>query len=239
MGAPQNGCGPATLIMTRWPVLEVVSVQVAPNRMPYVWTTVPSGQGLYMPANPPVGLYGSVAPTAAAEGGQGILVSSEYVNWTYGRNGLAIQVQYINGWPHCGLTSAVMASESELQVDDCTGWAITSPLTGTTGATGTVYDAGSQEVIQVTAASVTQGPGTLTLASPLQNGHAAGVMVSTLPQSVVWAAILLSAAQALTRGATSTTVLQAPGGKSSGGSDRATSLAKQARDILAPFARII
>jgi hypothetical protein len=237
VGAPQNGCGPATLIMTRWPVLEVVSVQVARNCLPYVWATVPAD--LYQPQNPPVGLYGSTAPTAAAEGGQGVLVSSQYVNWEYGRNGLAIQVQYVNGWPHCGLTSAVVLGAESLPVDDCTGWAITSPLTGYTGATGTVYDAGNQEVVQVTGASATQGPGTLTLAAPLQAAHAAGTMVSTLPQSVVWAAILFGAAQALTRGATTTGVLQAPGGKSEGGQVRAVSLRKQACEILQPYARII
>jgi hypothetical protein len=64
-------------------------------------------------------------------------------------------------------------------------------------------------------------------------------MVSTLPQSVVWAAILFCCSQALTRGATSTTVLQAPGGKSSGGGERAQTLREQACKILEPFARII
>ena len=125
-------------------------------------------------------------------------------------------------------------------MDDCTGWAITSPVTGYVGATGTVYDAGSQEVIQCASSSVTSGPGTLTLASPLQSAHAAGTMVSTpAPVSVVWAAILFCCSQALTRGATSTTVLQAPGGKSDGGSVRAQTLAKQACDILAPYKRVI
>jgi len=239
VGAPQDGCGPATLITTRWPVLEVISVQVARNTLPYVWTTVPAGQGLYQPANPPVGIYGSIAPTAAAEGGQGILVSSQYINWAYGRNGYAIQVSYVNGWPHTSLTANAASGATTIAVDDCTGWAVTSALTGMTGATGTVYDAGNQEVIQCTAASATQGPGTLTLASPLQSAHASGTMVSTLPQSVVWAAILFCCSQALTRGATSTTVLQAPGGKSEGGAKRAQTLREQACEILAPFKRII
>ena len=239
VGAPQSGCGPATLITTRWPILEVVSVQVAPNRMPYVWTTVPAGQGLYSVQYPPAGLYGSTAPPAAGEGGQGILVSSEYVNWAFGRNGLAILVEYVNGWPHCGITAAVASGASSIAVDDCTGWAVTSPLTGYTGATGTVYDAGAQEVIQVTATSATQGPGTLTLASPLTYPHAAGVMVSTLPQTVVWAATLFGAAQALTRGATSTTVRQIPGTASSGAS-RIMDFEKQAKGLMVgTFDRII
>lgn len=232
-----RGGGPAELILTRWPVLEIVSVQVARNCPPYVWRTVPPE--LCWIKNPVSGLYGSVAPTAAAEGGQAILVSSQYVNLAYGPNGLAIQVTYINGWPHSGLTADAESGATQIQVDDCTGWAITAAVGGATGATGTVYDAGNQEVVQCTAATAAAGPGTLTLGAPLQSQHAAGTMVSTLPQSVVWAATLLSAAQALTRGATSTTVLQAPGSKSSGGGDRAMSLTRQAKAILQPFTRII
>lgn len=237
VGAPRDGCGPATLIMKRWPVLEVISIQVSRNTFPRAWTPVPAGN--WSVADPALGLYDSVAPTAAGEGGQAVLVSSQYVNWDYGRNGLAIEVQHVNGWPHAGLTANAAQGASTLQVDDCTGWAFTAAVGGAIGATGTVYDSGSQEVIQCTAASAAQGPGTLTVASPLQAAHPAGTMVSTLPQSVVWAAVLLAAAQALTRGATSTTVLQAPGAKSSGGSERAMSLTKQAQAILQPFTRII
>lgn len=231
-----NGPG-AELILKRWPVLEIVSVQVARNCLPYVWTQVPAGQCWIK--DPVSGMYGSVAPVAAAEGGQSVIVSGQYVNWNYGRNGLAIQVRYVNGWPHCAITVTAEAEATQIQVDDCTGWAVTSPLTGLTGATGTVYDAGNQEVVQCTAVSAQAGPGTVTLASPLQSQHSAGTMVSTLPQDVVWAAALFGAAQALTRGATTTSVLQAPGSRSSGGADRAMSLTKQAKAILAPFARII
>ena len=239
VSAPQNGSTqPATLILKRWPVLEIISVQVTRNTLP-AGPAVPVPAGSYAIQNPVSGLYGSIAPTAAAEGGQGILVSSQYVNWAYGRNGYAIETAYVNGWPHSGMTASAAQGASELQVDDCTGWAITSPLTGYVGATGTVYDAGNQEVVQCTAASAASGPGTLTLASPLQFDHAAGVMVSTLPETVVWAAILFCCSQALTRGATSTTVLQAPGGKSEGGSVRASTLAQKAKEILQPFARII
>jgi len=238
VGAPQGwSTEPARLVLKRWPVLEIVSVQVAQNTFPVVWTTVPAGN--YSIENPAVGLYGSVAPTAAAEGGQGILVNSQYINWSFGRNGFAIEVAYVNGWPHTSLTAAASASATTIAVDDCTGWAITAAVGGATGATGTVYDAGNQEVIQCTGASAATGPGTLTLASPLQFAHNAGVMVSTLPQSVVWAAILFCCSQALTRGATSTTVLQAPGGKSDGGATRAQSLREQACEILAPYKRVI
>lgn len=236
--APPNGSiEPAILILKRWPVLQVSSVQVARNTFPYVWTTVPSGN--YQPQNPISGLYNSTAPVAAAEGGQGILVNSQYVNWAYGRNGYAIQVSYLNGWPHCGLTANASSGATTLTVDDCTAWAITSPLTGYTGATGTVYDAGSQEVIHVTAASATSGPGTLTLASPLQSAHAAGTIVSTLPPNVGWAAIMFCVSQALARGATSTTVHQIPGGPGGGGTPGPKEWAECAKAALSDYARII
>lgn len=241
VGVDQQGRRPTSLILKRWPVLEVISVQVSPNCLPWNWVTVPPSD--YAVAYPPAGLYDSSAPPGAGEGSQQILLAPRWVNWSLGHDGYAIQVQHVNGWPHCGLTAAAAPVTGDtpqtIQVDDCTGWAAVSPLSGFTGATGTVYDAGNQEVVQCTAASAASGPGTLTLASPLQFDHAAGVMVSTLPETVVWAAILFCCSQALTRGATSTTVLQAPGGKSEGGSVRAQTLAKQAKDILAPFARII
>lgn len=234
---PNGGIEPAVLILKRWPILQVNSIQVAQNTFPVVWSAVPSGN--WSVQNPVSGLYGSVAPTAAAEGGQGVLVSSQYVNWWFGRNGYAIEVQYLNGWPHCGLTAAVASGASTITVDDCTAWAITSPLTGYTGATGTVYDAGQQEVVQVTTASATSGPGTLTLAAPLQSSHAAGTIVSTLPPNVGWAAIMFCISQALARGATSTTVHQVPGGPSGSGPMGPKEWAACAKAALSDYSRII
>jgi hypothetical protein len=229
-----RGTQPVTLITTRWPVLEVVSVQYAQNCLPYNWSTIPSG--VAVPSYPPTGLYGSSAPPATGEGGQSVRIPAGYVDWRYGPDGFAVLLEYVNGWPHCGLTAAAAEGATTLTVDDCTGWVVSPVFPGAaTGATGTVYDAGGQEVIQVTAASAVQGPGTLTLASPLLNAHAAGVMVSSLPQSAVWGAALFGAAQALTRGATSTTVREIPGKGTEGSGIRAASLEKQARDILAPF----
>jgi hypothetical protein len=57
------------------------------------------------------------------------------------------------------------------------------------------------------------------LSSALAYDHQEQVMVTTLPQSVIDATILLSAAQALQRGATSTTVHAIPGGPGGGGGD--------------------
>jgi hypothetical protein len=250
-GAPRvyvprgRGNQPVTLIMTRWPVLEVISVQYAKNELPYNWSTVPSG--LSVPAYPPSGLYGSSAPAASGEGGQAIRVPAGYIDWRYGPMGYATLTTYVNGWPHCGLTAQATPVTGDtpqtIQVDDCTGWVITPAFPGmASGATGTVYDAGGQEVIQVTAASASAGPGTLTLASPLTNSHAAGVMVSTLPQSVEWAAMLFAVATALERGATAMKLPEVPGGRiaqAAGQDPSSGNPAKWAKDILQPFCRII
>ena len=125
-------------------------------------------------------------------------------------------------------------------MDDCTGWAVTAPYGGNIGATGVIYDAGGQEVIHVTTASATQGPGTLTLAAPLANAHAAGVMVSTLPQSAIMAVIWYACSVALTRGATATSNREIPAsGASTTGPKSPEDCAAEAERSLDVFRRII
>jgi hypothetical protein len=230
--------GNARIVLQRWPILSVISIQVAAaNVFPHQWTTVPAG--MYEPEYAIPGLFGSVAPSAGGEGGQAIIIAPGYLNWWNGRQGLIAQVQYINGWPHAGIAVGALAGASALQVDDCTGWAITSAFSGVTGATGTVYDSGSQEVVQVTAASAVAGPGTLTLARPLAYAHSAGVFVSTLPQSAIWAVILFGTAQALTRGATSTTIHQLPGGAGGAQGKTPEDLTGEGELLLHPFRRTV
>ena len=211
----QVGSGNGRVILSRWPILSILSVQVAAsNVFPRTWTTVPSG--CYDIEVPAISILGSIAPSAAIDGGQAILIQPGWINWWNGRNGWLVQVTYINGWPHTSLTSDVAAGATSLPVDDCTGWGITGEW-GQTGAAGTVYDSGAQETIQCTATSVTSGAGDLTVASGLLYNHDAGTMITSLPQSVIGAVILFSAAEALTRGATSTTVHQIPGGSGGAG----------------------
>ena len=69
-------------------------------------------------------------------------------------------------------------------------------------------------------------------------GHKAGTMVTTLPQSVIQATILFSAAQALVRGATSTTIHAIPGTGASGGKG-AEDLITQGELLLHPLRRTI
>jgi hypothetical protein len=229
----QAGSGLGRVVLQRLPVLMINSVQVSPNTFPRQWTVVPSGY--YSPEYPALGLYDSIAPSAGGQGGQAILVQQGYISWCYGRSGTAIQVNYTHGWPHCSLTAAATAGTSVLTVDDCTGWGITTAAG--TGASGVIYDGGNQEAFHCSASSVTSGPGTLTLSSPLLYSHAAQIMVSSFPQNIVWATAMFAAAAALTRGATATTVQDAPGRGS--GTKGPEELANEAEVLLHPYRRTI
>jgi hypothetical protein len=235
----QQYTGNTRIILQRWPVVAVSSVKVAPNAIfPRQWTTLPTGY--YEIEYPASGIFGSAQPTGSGDGGQAIILAPGYVNWGMGRQGWVIQVQYVNGWPHAGLIASCVAGATTLTVDDCTGWAIPQAETGLVGATATIYDGGQQEVIQVTATSVTSGPGTLTLASGTSFAHDSnvGIIISTIPRDLQWATILLASAEALARGATSTTV-QEVSGKAQNSSARMDTLRHDAHRILSTFKRVI
>jgi hypothetical protein len=233
----QNGTGNGRIILSRWPILQILSVQVAANAVfPRQWSSLPAGN--WDTEVPPLSVYGNIAPSAAIDGGQAIVIPPGWINWGLGRHGWLVRVSYINGWPHTSLTAAVTAGATTLPVDDTTGWAITNEW-GQTGAAGIVYDSGFQETVQCTAASVTSGPGNLTIASPLNFSHNAGVMVTTLPQSVIGAVILFSAAEALTRGATSTTVHAIPGASGGSGGKGPEDLIGEGELLLHPLRRTI
>lgn len=225
--------GMARMVLSRWPVTNIVSVRVAPaNVFPRQWVTVPAG--FWQPEYPVVGHYGSNAPTSSGEGGQAILIAPGYVNWCLGRWGFAVQVQYTHGWPHTHLTASAVKNASTLTVADCTAWAPFAA--GEPGAGGIIYDiTGGQEPVSVTAASATSGPGTVTLASALSYPHDAGIMVSALPSNAIWATALFAAGAAMTRGATSTTVQSIPGHLGA----TPASLTKEAKAKLRGFCRTI
>ena len=225
------------LTASRWPVLEVTKVQTCPNNVwPRTWTVLPTGYA--EPEKPPIGIYGSIAPGGSADGGQGIIVAPGYVNWSLGRNGWAILVTYLNGYPHCSLTSAVAAGATSLPVNDTTGWAISNYYGTYTGATGVIKDSGWQEAVHVTTASTTSGPGNLTISAGLGYDHAAGTLVSTIPATVEQACILFCTAEALTRGATTTTIHDIGGHAQFTGGD-INGLIVQGELMLHPYRRTI
>jgi len=221
------------MVLQRWPVIQVISGQWnSTATFPPDWQPIPGSQ--FAIERPIIGLYGTSAPSDAGDGGQAVLIAPGYLTWAYGRRGIAIQVTYVNGWPHTSLTVAATAGSSVIQVDDCTGWAPVTP--GGQGATGVIKDASDQEAVTVTASSVTQGPGYLTLASPLGFGHGAGVLLTTLPEQIQQATILFAASQALVRGATATTIqtIAGTGEATASGHDQ---LEANARALCLPYKR--
>lgn len=226
------------VLLQRFPVMQITSVQVAPNAVwPRQYTVIPAGN--FEPEYPPITSYGTNAPSAGGQGGQAVIIAPGWINWSQGRWGYVIQVSYISGWPHTSLTLAAAPATppaaQTILTDNCAGW---GPFTtGAPGATGIIYDGGLQEVIQCTAASAAAGPGILTLAAPLQYAHPAGTMVSALPETIVWAAALMASAEALTRGATATVVAETPG--RAAGTVKPGDLVAQAEALLHPFRRSI
>ena len=208
--------GNTRIILARRPILQVTGVQVCPNNLwPRQWTQLPAGWA--EAESPAIGLYGSSAPSGDASGGQAIIVGPGYIGWQYGRNGWAIEVTYLNGWPHASLNSYVAAGATTLPVNDCTGWAVTNYYGTYTGATGVIKDSGQQEAFHVLTATAPAGPGNLALSAPTNYPHQAGTIISTMPHAVEQACIYFAAAEALTRGATTTTIHAVGGGAQSSG----------------------
>ena len=178
-------------------------------------------------------------PAGSADGGQAILVGGGYINWCYGRNGWAIEVTYINGWPHCSLTAAVLAGATTIPVNDCTGWAIENYYGTYTGATGRVEDSGQQEAIHVTVGLRHGGPGD---AHPRPRRSTTrtrpGRSSPRCPRSIEQACIYFATAEALTRGATSTTI-HAVGGAAQSSDSGARSLIEEGELLCHAFRRTI
>lgn len=222
-------------ILARWPVLSITQVLVAPNTFPRTYRTIPTNW--YEPEIPPIGIYGSNAPSSSAFGGQAIIIGAGYVDQCNGRNGYALQVTYTNGWPHAEIAQNATAGSTSLVLDDCTGWASTS-YQGKLGATGVIKDSGLQETTHVTSATTTAGPGTVGLSTPLVYPHQQGTIFTTMPAVIEQACILFATAEALTRGATTTTIHDISGHSQNTGGD-VEGLNSEAELLLHPFRRTI
>ena len=230
-----NGNG--RLLLSRSPVVFVLGGRVAmAATFPEQWTTLPASA--FKPAIPLLGLYGSTVPTGSDNSGQAVYLAPGNVSWLAGRYGYEVQVDYVNGWPHGSLQAPCERGDQTIDIDDCTGWMPPASAGLPVGATGTMYDPSSQETVTILEASATTGPGQLVLSQPLAYDHDVGVMISTLPQSVIQAAILYCVSQALTRGATATiTPGGGPGGGGGGGGGE--DLAGEAELLIHPYRRVI
>jgi hypothetical protein len=237
----QSATGNTRVILRRWPVTQILAVQVSPNSaFPRQFQLVPSG--MYDVEHPVLGLYSNTAPTSSADGGQSMLIAPGFVSNALGRDGYRMLVSYTNGWPHTSLTASVTAGATVLNVDDVTAWA---------GASAFIYDGAVTETITVTsvtsntplvlpnnAGTALTGPGTLTLSAPLLNAHSAGAVVSTLPGSVIWAATLAATSQALEAGITSVSIQNIPGSLTTGGHG-VSDIKTEYELLLEPYKRVI
>lgn len=215
----QQDTGNTRMILSSWPVTQILQVAVSPNTFPRSFQVVPSGY--YEPEVPPITTYGTSSPSSAADGGQAMLLSAGYINWGLGRHGFAASISYLNGWPHAGTTVSAASNATQLTVDDVTGMA---------GANVFIYDGAQTEtaaVVSVEAntpytlpfagATAQAGPGAIQLSAGTAYAHAAGCVVSAMPQNVLWAAILATVVQALESGVTAVTIQALPGAKTVGG----------------------
>lgn len=237
----QNSTGTARIILARWPVTQILAVQIAAaGTFPRQWVNVPAN--MWDIEYPVLGIYGSSSPSAAGEGGQSVLLAPGYLDWWMGRNGYRVAMSYVNGWPHTSLTASASAGASTLFVDDVTGFV---------GASAFIYDGSLTETVSVRSVSALTpltlpngggtaqaGPGTLTLTSPLVNAHPGGVLVSSLPQDILWATILAATTQALEAGITAVTIQNIPGALAYGGRGW-NDLVTEYQRILTPYRRVV
>lgn len=225
--------GVARLLLSRSPVTAVLGGQVSPAyAFPEQWTQIPANA--FRPERPLIGVYGTTSPGASGDGGQAVYLGPGYASWWQGA--CEVQVTYINGWPHGSLQAAAVAGATSIAIDDCTGWGPPSGMTS--GAAGRLHDPARQESFVVTAASAVSGPGTLTLASPLAYPHEPGIIATTLPGTIMQAAILFATALALVGGATAVSQQAIPGVPESGGK-AAENYSAEAELLIHPYKRVV
>lgn len=214
--------GLARFQAARWPILQISSVRVSPSRfVPANWRDLTSDQYFLETSGP-----------AGGDGPAAIMLGPGLINWTFGGDGYRVEVNYISGYPHAGLTAAVAAGVLTLPVDDCTGWA---------GVHGTIFDGAQQEDVIVTAVSAASGPGNLTLQAALSFAHSAQIIVSSMPQTIEDAAIKLVTANVLGRGWVAGVTAQRAGSSAPAMSatQGAKALTDDAKAMLRSFTRVL
>jgi hypothetical protein len=218
-GLPRCNVDPSTgngvLNMKRWPVTDVLAIQVSPSRsFPRVWTPVPAGR---WDIRHPLLFSGDAASGTAPDGGWTIDVAPGYIGCSPygrtptggftgggGRGGQRVQVCYGNGWPHTSLTSDASKGDTVLDVDDVTGWPLASGFaydgSGTEPVTAESVSATSPFILPNDAGTAQAGPGTITLTAPLAFDHQQGTLISAFPATAIEASVYAGCLQALDAG---------------------------------------
>ena len=245
--------GAGVLNVKRWPVTEVLAIQVSPSRsFPRVWSPVPAGM---WDIRHPLLFSGDAASATAADGGWTIDVAPGYIGcspWGRtptggftgggGRGSQRVQVSYVNGWPHTSLTEGASKGDTVLNVDDVTGWPLASGFaydgSGTEPVTAESASATSPMILPDGAGTAEAGPGTITLTQPLAFDHQQGTLISTLPATVIEAAIYAACAQALDSGIEAVAVQDLSGQRVS--SEQASQdIVAEYKKLLDPFRRVM
>jgi hypothetical protein len=245
--------GAGVLNMRRWPVTEVLAIQVSPSRsFPRVWSPVPAGM---WDIRHPLLFSGDSASATAPDGGWTVDVAPGCIGFSQygrtsaggftgggGRGSQRVQVCYVNGWPHTSLTEAAAIGDTVLNVDDVTGWAL---------ASGFAYDGSATEPLSaesVAAASpfalpndagtAEAGAGTITLTAPLEFAHQQGTLISALPATVIEAAVYAACAQALDSGIEAVAV-QSLSGERVSSEQASQDIVAEYKKLLDPFRRVM
>ena len=141
-----------------------------------------------------------------------------------------IRYDYVNGYTQAITTTSLSIGATSLTVDNALGII--------PGHTLKIYDGANTEIINVSNSYV-YGSTTVPLSSPIIFAHNAGVAVSSLPDAVKQACILITSAYLKIRGDASLTlsVTNSPSQQAEG-SQRVGSDIAQAQEILKTFRRI-
>lgn len=240
--------GVVRFMANHFPVLDIIAAKTSPSgTFPRSYQDVAAN--MWEVDDPPSINTGSAVTGGDGQGGNVILFAPGTLNYMHGKKGFRIVVTYLNGWPHAGITAAMLANATTVHVDDVTGWSVT---TADEPITCPIYDGANTEVVQVVGVASTTngttglsayGPGVLTLAAGTGNAHAgltsgvANCLISTLPATIMTAVIKMAVSEALVRGATATSVQRNQGQTTKSGSHG--DLYLEGCELLLPYRRVI
>lgn len=219
--------GLVTIYPRRSPVLSVAGITLARAAASSATTTIAS-DAIWIES-----ILGT-AELAAGSGSSLIHLSQSPISrrdpWQTWRATLV----YANGWPHAGLTSAVTAGATSLAVDSALGWSV--------GQVAEIPDGAATEYVTVTGVSVNDDgvTGTLTTTACLSQ-HAAGIVVTTLPEDIQSATALLAADLVMVRGGQAVALSVTRGATSAPrpAKDERSDLTCRAEQMLAPYRRVV
>lgn len=242
--------GWARFRLSHWPILQLLGAQVSPaSANPPNWSIIP--QTALTTEHSGLPAFGTVVPSGPGPGPTAALIAPGWVTWGSGRKGFFVQVSSINGFPSAGIDQAAAKGTTAIHVDDVTGW--WDPIQSL-GARGRVYDAPLVESVTVTGmtpdvAGAVVGPGTLSLATPLQFTHTPKIgfveqqdqtiLVSTMPRALIQAGYFLAVHFGLMRGSTAAVVQVVKGtAQTSGSSGAGGDWYDRAEKVIARYARV-